>query len=64
MVYSHEAEVDKHVKCEELVFRDVCNLTVKRFDEKITSVQLEVKELKSDIKVGFREIKELIQAQK
>jgi len=71
MVYKHETESDKHVKSEALVYRDVCKLQVKRFEERIDEVKSEVQGLKSDIdgiksdiSTGFSEVKTLIKAQK
>jgi len=64
MLFSHENESERHIKSEDLVFRDVCSLQVKRFEEKIAEVKYDVQEVKTDIKNGFNDIKELIKAQK
>jgi len=62
MQHRHETEANKHVKSEDLVFRDVCQVQVKRFEERISEVKVELGEVKSDIRTGFHEIKELLKA--
>ena len=64
MVYKHENESEKHIKGEDLVFKSVCQLQVKRFEEKIAEVKDEVTAVKSDIKIGFREVKDILLANK
>jgi len=44
----------------ELVFRDVCTLEVKRFEEKLEDVKNDVGEVKRSINEGFKDIKEMI----
>lgn len=67
MLHRHENESNKHVKSEDLVYKDVCELQVKRFEERINEVKEDVsvvksdiKDVKSDIKAGFNEMKQLL----
>ena len=66
MIHAHN-DSDRHVKSEDLVFRDVCELQVKGFEEKIKSVKQDVKEVKQDVSEiksgmdkGFSDIKNIL----
>jgi len=64
MLHRHENESDKHVTSDDLVYKDVCQLQVKRFEERIQEVKNDVQEVKTDIRTGFSEIKQILKAQK
>ena len=53
MFHKHNNESEKHTLSTDLVFKDVCELQVKRFEEKIDSV-------KASLHTGFDEVKALI----
>jgi len=49
----HHQDAGKHVDGKDLVYRDVCSVQVKRFEEKLEDV-------KQSVNVGFSELKEMI----
>ena len=49
----HHQDAGKHVDSKDLVYRDVCSIQVKRFEEKLEDV-------KQSVNVGFSELKEMI----
>ena len=53
MVNKHQQDAGKHVDSKDLVYRDVCSIQVKRFEEKLEDVKLSVN-------VGFSELKAMI----
>ena len=53
MVNKHYQDAGKHVDSKDLVYRDVCSVQVKRFEEKLEDVKLSVN-------AGFSELKEMI----
>ena len=57
MFHRHENKSEKHTPSTDLVFKDVCELQVKRFEEKIDS-------MKEHLHTGFNEVKELIKEMK
>ena len=60
MVNKHANSSEKHTSSHDLVFRDVCAVQVKRFEERIDEVKVDVCDLKSQINTGFHEVKALI----
>ena len=60
MLYRHQADACKHVESKDLVYRDVCAVQVKRFEENLEVVKDDVREVKDQIKIGFDEVKVLI----
>ena len=56
----HHQDAGKHVDGKELVFRDVCTLQVKRFEEKLEDVKNDVCEVKISVNEGFKDIKDMI----
>lgn len=56
----HHQDAGKHVDGKELVFRDVCTLQVKRFEEKLEDVKNDVGEVKQSVNDGFKDLKTMI----
>jgi len=49
----HYQDAGKHVDSKDLVYRDVCSIQVKRFEEKLEDV-------KQSVNAGFSDLKEMI----
>lgn len=69
MQHKHETEANKHVKSEDLVYRDVCNLQTKHFQAQIDDVKVDMneikirlKEVKTGMAQGFSEVKDLLRS--
>ena len=56
----HHQDAGKHIDGKELVFRDVCVLQVKRFEEKLADVKNDIGEVKQSINEGFKDVKDMI----
>ena len=56
----HHQDAAKHIDGKELVFRDVCSLQVKRFEEKLADVKSDIGDVKQSINVGFGDLKAMI----
>ena len=59
MVHAHN-ESKLHVSSDDLVFRDVCQIQVKRFEERITEVKEDVSKVQTGMDKGFEDIKNLL----
>ena len=49
----HHQDAGKHVDSKDLVYRDVCSIQVKRFEEKLEAV-------KESVNAGFKDLKDTI----
>lgn len=56
----HHQDAGKHVDSKDLVYRDVCSIQVKRFEEKLEDVKSDIGEVKTSITNGFGELKTMI----
>ena len=56
----HHQDAGKHIDGKELVFRDVCTLQVRRFEEKLADVKNDIGEVKQSVNAGFSDLKTMI----
>ena len=64
MLYRHQADAEKHVSSNDLVYRDVCEERVKRLEEQIAAVDKKVEGISTTVVDGFREMKALLRKDK
>lgn len=60
MLHSHTNQTGQHVEGKDLVYRDVCAIQVKRFEEKLADVKSDLIDLKSSINSGFDDVKDAL----